>query len=133
MNRGMNQNDVRPYGAKTLGSTPPAVARAVVGNQEHVTCRSVRLLSHDLPNQAMESGNAVPPLAAAEQSGPMRIPCGEIVQGTRTHVFVLNVDRAPRRRRQRGMYPSPGLDAGLLVDAEHVILRPSTAPFQRRW
>jgi len=78
VNRGMNQNDVGPFGAKPVGGTSAAMARAVVDDQEHAACRSVRLLSHDLTDQTMERGNAVPALAAAEQSGPIYIPCGEI-------------------------------------------------------
>ena len=129
VDRGMNQNDIGPPGAKPLAGAPATMARAVVDDQEHAACRAVRLLFHDLTDQAMERCNAIPALAAAEQSCPVHIPRGEIGQRSRTHVFVRDVDRTPWCRRQGGMFPPPCLDARLLVDAEHVIPRPQRCTF----
>ena len=100
MNRRMDQNDVGPSGAKAVGSAPTAMAGTIVGNQEHATRRTIRFLAHDLTDEAVERRDAVLALAAAEQPGSMHVPRGEVGQRAGTRVFVLNIDRAPRRRGQ---------------------------------
>lgn len=59
----------------------------------------------------------------------MHVPCGEVSQRTGTHILVLDVDRAPRRRGQGRMFALPCLDGGLLIDAENVISRPQRCTF----
>ncbi len=59
----------------------------------------------------------------------MYVPRGEVSQRTGTRILVLDVDRAPRRRRQRRMFAPPWLDGGLLIDAEHIIPRPQRCTF----
>ena len=93
----MNQNDVGPSGAKSVGGASTAVAGVVVGNQEDAARQPIKLPTHDLADEA--------------------------------HVFVLNIDRPPWCGRQRAMFALPGLDAGFLIDAEHVIARPRRCTF----
>ena len=99
VNRRMNQNDVGPSGAKAIGGAPATMAGAIVCNQEHAAGRPIRLMAHDLANQAMECRDAVLALAAAEQPSSMHVPRGKIGQCAGTHVLVLNVDWPPWRRR----------------------------------
>ena len=73
---------------------------------------------------AVERRDTVVALAASEQPGSMHVPRNKVSNGTGTKVFVLNVDPPPWCRRQRPMLAPSGLDAGLLIDAEHVIARP---------
>src|SRR6266567_5034944 len=103
--------------------------RAVVSDQEHPTRRVVRLLAHRLGNEAPERADAVLALAAAKQFGALHVPGSEIGQRAGTRVFVLDVDRTSRCRGQRAMRSPPGLDGGLLIDAEHVIPRPQSCTF----
>src|SRR5208337_3002315 len=78
VHRRMDQNDVGPSGAKAICGAPATMAGAIVCNQEHATGRPIRLMAHDLANQAMECRNAVLALAAAEQPGSMHVPRGKI-------------------------------------------------------
>ena len=79
------------------------------------------MFAHDLINQTFEGGNAGLALAAAEQLGAMNVPGRDIGPSIGTTVFVLDVDRPSRLGRQRGMFTTARLDAGLLVGAEHII------------
>ena len=97
------------------------MGRAVVGDEEHATSATIRFLAHYLGDQALERGDAGLAFAAAEQLGAMHIPSSEIGQRTGARIFVLDVNRTPRGGRQREMLAPSGLDAGLLVSAEHVV------------
>ena len=76
------------------------MGRPVVGDEEHTTGGTIRLLSHDLGDQALERRDAVLTFATAEQLGAMHVPGGEIGQRAGTRVFMLNIDRATRGGRQ---------------------------------
>lgn len=54
------------------------VAGAVVYDQEQATRRPVGLLTEDLADKVVECCDAVLPFAAAEQSGSMHVPGGEV-------------------------------------------------------
>ena len=73
---------------------------AIVGDKEHAARGTIRFLAHDLSDKALERGDAVLALAAAEQLGAMHVPGGEISQRAGTRIFVLDIDRAPRCRGQ---------------------------------
>jgi hypothetical protein len=87
------------------------------------------LAAHDLADEAVKRRYAVLVLAAAEQPSSMYVPRGEVGQGASTQVFMLNVDRPTWCWGQRPMFAPPCLNAGLLVDAEHVIARPQRCTF----
>ena len=98
VNRRMDQNDVGPSGAKAIGGAPATMAGAIVCNQEHAAGRPIRLMAHDLANQAMECRDAVLALAAAEQPRLMHVPRGKIGQCAGARVLVLNIDWPSWRR-----------------------------------
>jgi len=123
VNRGVDEDDVGPFGAQPSGGALATVRRAIVDNPEYAPRGAVGLLAHDLSDQTFEGGDAGLALAAAEQLGAMDIPGRDIGPSTGATVFVLNVNRPPRSGRQRGMFASARLDAGLLVGAEHIIAR----------
>ena len=84
---------------------------------EHTVSRAVRLFAHDLGDEAIERNNPGRALAAAEQLGAVDIPGRDIGAGTGAGIFMLHIDRPLRGRWKRGMFASPGLDAGLFVGA----------------
>lgn len=84
---------------------------------------------HDLSDQALERSDAVLGFAVAEQLGAMHVPGSEVGQRAGTRVLVLDIDRATRSGRQRAVFASPSLNAGLLVSAQNVIARPQCCTF----
>ena len=65
----VNQNDVWPRGSQPSSGSPAAMGRTVVGDEEYPTGGAIRLLVHDLGNQALERSDAVRAFAVARQSG----------------------------------------------------------------
>jgi hypothetical protein len=128
MDRGMYQDGVVPFGPETFGGPRAAVGRAVAGDEIHPMRGPIGFRRHDLRDKALEGSDAGLALATPEQSGPMHIQRGEIRQGAGPCIFVLDADRTPRAGGQRAVFAAPGLNAGLLVDAENVI-----TSSQRRW
>src|SRR6266446_6501078 len=62
--------------------------------------------------------------STSEQLGTMHVPRSKICPSAQACIFVLDIDWAAWGGRQRGMFASPGLNAGLLVGAQHVVARP---------
>ena len=129
MDRCVDQNDVWPFGSQSGSGSPAAMGRTVVGDEEHTSSGAVRLLAHDLSDKALERSDAVLAFAAAEQLGAMHVPGGKVGQRAGTHVFVLDIDRATQSGRQRAVFASPSLNAGLLISAQNVIARPQCGTF----
>src|SRR6266851_4631044 len=63
-------------------------------------------------------------LTATKDHRPMDIPRGEVLQGSLPLVFVFDARRLVRAGRQRGMKSATRLDAGFLIGAEHILIRP---------
>src|SRR5205807_3915584 len=63
-------------------------------------------------------------LATSEQLGTMHVPRSKICPSSQACIFMLDINWAAWGGRQRGMFASPGLNAGLLVGAQHVVARP---------
>jgi len=96
----MNQNGIAPFGSEAAGGPGTAVGGAIVGDQEHAVRGPIRLLAHDLRDEAFERNYASFTLASPKQPGTMHIPGGEISQCAGPRVFVLDADRTPGRGRQ---------------------------------
>jgi hypothetical protein len=71
-------------------------------------------------------------LAAAKDHRPMNVPSCHVLHGSPLLVLVLNSRRLMRAGRQRGMTSTPSLDTGLLIGAEHELVRPKRLPCQRQ-
>ena len=96
VNRRMDQNNIGPLGAEPVGRWLTPMGGTIVSDQEHATCRTIRLPAHDLNDEALESCDAVLALAATEKLGSLHVPRSEVGQRAGSGVFVFNVDRAPR-------------------------------------
>ena len=88
VDRGVNEDDIGPFGAQPSGGTLTAVRGAIVNDPEHAAGRPIRLLAHDLSDQAPEGDDAGLALAAAEQLGAMDIPCSDVGPSAGAGVFV---------------------------------------------
>src|SRR4029453_4704100 len=96
--------------------------RAVVHNPKQPFTRPIRFLSQHLLDQPAKGFNASLRFTPAYYISPTHIPGRQILQGTTALVFVLDIGRAPRCGRQGRMAAAAGLDAGLLVGTENVVL-----------
>jgi hypothetical protein len=124
VDRSMDEDDIGPFGAQSSSSALAAMRGAVVDDPEHAAGRPVRLLAHDLRDQAFEGSDAGFSLASAEQLGVADVPRSDVGPRAGPSIFVFDVKRAPRSGRQWWMFAPACLDARLLVGAEHKIKRP---------
>jgi len=120
----MHDDDAWVTVPQFVGGALATMRRAVVHDPEHASRRTVRFLIHDLIDQASECRLACVRFTAAEDLSAMDIPRGQILQRSAALVFVLDTGRLERTRRQRWMASTTDLDAGLLIGAEHVLIRP---------
>ena len=104
------------------------MAGAVVDDPEHPPGRAVGFVPHPLGDEPFERGDPGLGFAAAEHLGAVHVPGGEIGPGAPALVFVLDIHRPARARRQSRMAPAADLDAGLLVGAQHVVAGPQGQP-----
>src|SRR6266496_2597785 len=121
VDRRMDQNNTGIDVTQPLGSGCAAMRRAVIHDPEQAFAGPIRFLSQHLLDQPAKWSDAGLRFTAPYDVPPAHIPCGQILQGASALVFVLDVDRSTWRWGQRGMAAAVGLDAGLLIGAEHVI------------
>src|SRR5215813_14591811 len=120
----MDQNDTRIDLPQPLLRGGPAMRRAVVHNPKQPFPRPIGFLCQHLLDQPAKGFNTGPRFTPAHDIAPTHVPGSQILQSPLTLVFVLNIGRSARRGRQGGMATVAGLDAGLLVGAEDVVLGP---------
>ena len=118
MNRGMDEDQVGPFGAQAATGSLAAMGGTIVDDAEDAASGVVGLLRHDLRNKAVERGDTGLALASPEQLGAMNIPGGQIGPGTGARVFMLDMDRPTGRGGQSGVLAPPRLDAGLFVSGD---------------
>ena len=95
---------------------------AVVHDPKDAASRFVRLLAHDFAHKPIHGSNSTFDFTAAEDSCSMDIPGCQIGPGTHAEVLMLDVRRAIGRRRQRRLFSAAGLNTGLFVCADDVII-----------
>ncbi len=111
----VHEDSIRPLRAETSSGFLPPVGGAVVHDPEDAAGGPVRLLTHDLSDEAVGGSNSIFLFAAAEDLGAMDVPSRQIGPGTLTEVLVLDSPGTMRGQRQTGMFPASGLDAGFFV------------------
>src|SRR5260370_5317375 len=123
----MDEDDVGPCGAEAIAGGVGAMGGVIVGDPEHPASGAVRLLAHDLRDEALEGDDAGLALATSEQLGAMHVPRSKVCPSTQACIFMLDINWAAWGGRQRGMFASPGLNAGLLVGAQRVVACPPSS------
>ena len=95
----------------------------VVHNPEHPVRAGVRLGGHHLLGQPEERRDPGGVLAPAGHPSAVDIPGGQVGHGAAPLVVVLDAHRAGLARRQGGVAAAAGLDRGLLIGADHIVVR----------
>jgi hypothetical protein len=96
------------------------MSRAVVHDPKDATSRFIRLLPHDFAHKPIHGSNSTFDFTAAEDSCSMDIPGCQIGPGPHAEVIMLDVRGAIGR--QRRLFSAAGLNTGLFVCADDVII-----------
>ena len=118
----MDQNATGINLLQALYGGGSAMRRAIVDDPEQPCAGTVRFLCQHLVDQSAKGFNPGRRFTAPYHIPPVYIPCGEILQGPTALVFVLDIGRSAWPGRQRGMTADAGLNTGLLVGTEDVVL-----------
>src|SRR5205823_8710178 len=84
----------------------------------------VRLLIHDLVDEARKGGFPSLGLAASEDHRAMDVPCGQVLDSALALILVFDPPHLMRSWWQAAMASAACLDTSLLIRAEHVVVRP---------
>jgi len=117
----VDRYDRRPAGFKALDALLAAVSGAIIDDPKHACCRPIRLLTHHLPDQALEGFDAVLDDAAAEDFGAADIPSRQVDPSSLSLVLVLDESCSSRGGRKGRMLAMTRLNPSLLVGREHKI------------
>src|ERR1700730_8247231 len=98
------------------------MSRTVVHDPKDAASRFIRFLPHDLAHKAIDGSNSTFDFAAAEDSCSIDIPSCQVYPGPQAEVLMLNVGRAIGRQRQRRLFSAAGLNTGLFVCADDIII-----------
>src|SRR5215510_1055276 len=128
----MDQNDTRIDLTQPLLRGGTAMRRTVVHDPKQPFPRPIGFLGQHLLDQPAKGCNTGPRFTPAYDIAPAYVPGGQILQGPLALVFVLNIGRSARRGRQGGMTTAAGLDTGLLIGAEDVVLGPQGCALPHR-
>jgi len=118
----MNETQVGPLAFETLYGNLTAVRASAVDDPENPMGRSVGLGRHDLSDEAAKRLDAGGGFAAAEDFRSVNIPGGQIGESSASGVLVFDSHVARLRRRQGRMAAAAGLNRGLLVCRDHVLI-----------
>src|SRR2546423_5035677 len=124
MERGMNKMNTGTGLPLPLLRAGAAMGRAIVDDPKQPFTRPIGFLSQHLLDQPAKGCNTSRQLTPAHDISPADVPGSQILQGSSALVFVLDIGRSARRGRQRGRATAAGLEAGLLVGTENVVLGP---------
>lgn len=122
MHRAVDQSQIFVAALKSGDGALAAVTAAVVDNPEDTAGAAVGFLAHDLFDQPVKGRDPAFVFAAAENLGAMHVPGGQIGPGSVPLVFVLDLHRLMRCRRQCRVNSRAGLDAGLFVCGDNEIV-----------
>src|SRR6266542_195938 len=124
----VDQEEVGVAGTDALDRLLALVGGAVVDDQEDPSGGAVEVDRHDLVDQAHEGLDAGLELDATEGDAQSDVPGGEVLDGAGPRVVALDVARLARTtglaRSGSGHTAQAGLDAGLLVGADDVVIGP---------
>ena len=95
---------------------------AVVHDPEHTAGVAVRWLGHDLGDETVEGHDTSGFLTAAEELRAVDIERGQVGPGAAARVLMFDSSGLVRTRGQGGVLADAGLNAGLLIGADHELL-----------
>lgn len=133
MDRGMDQDQVWIGQREPLAGGLPTMGRPVVHHPEDPPARAVGFLVHHLVNESPKRLDPGVRFTASPNVSTADIPPRQVLQRAATLVLECDVGRPPWSWRQAWMAPDTGLDTGLLIGTNTVILgaKRLTLPYSR--
>ena len=120
----VDENGVRPLGAKAVDGFLPAMSGAVVHDPEDAACGLVGLLAHDFAHETPHGGQTVLGFTTSKDLGAVDVPGGQVDPGALAKILVLNPGGAARSGRQSRLFAAPRLNTGLLVGGDDEVVNP---------
>ena len=105
------------------------MSRAVVHNPKDAASGPVGLLVHDFADEAIHRSNSSLYFTAAENLGPMDIPSCQVGPSALAKVLVLDANGTVGSGRQGWLFPAAGLNAGLFVGRDDVVVSAQRSAF----
>ncbi len=103
---------------------------AVIRDPEDSACRAIGLLLHDRIYKVVKGLYSCCFLADSEELGSVDIPRGKIGQSTLSFVFKLYKPLPVRQRTDTDELSMSGLNAGLFITTDHVVIRSQRGSFE---
>ena len=122
VDRGVDEDRIRPLVAQTLDGFLTSMSGTVVHNPKDMASGFIRLLAHDLADEPVYRSDAALDFATTEDLGAMDIPGRQIGPGTSAEVLVLDACRAVGRRRQRRLFTAARLNTRLFVCGNDIVI-----------
>jgi len=122
VDRSVDEDGVWPCFPQALGGLLAPMGGAVVHDPKDTASGFVGFLAHDFSDQPIHRDDAALDFAAAEDLGAMDIPGCQVGPGAFAEVLMLNAHRTVGRRRQRRLFSAAGLNTGLLVCGDDVVV-----------
>ena len=128
VDRRVDDPDLRPALAEPRFRARTPVRAAVVDDPEDPAGTGIGFLAHHLVDEAPEGHDARARLTAPEDLGPVDVPGGEVGERAAPLVLVLDPTSTTRPGQCPRVDPGAGLDAGLLVGTDDVLVGPQRFP-----
>ena len=129
VDRSVDQDGIGPFVAQTVGGFLAAMSRAVVHDPKDAVSGLVRLLVHDFADEAIHRSDSVLDFTTAENLGPMDIPSCQVGPSALAKVLVLDARGTMGSGRQGWLFPAAGLNAGLFVSGDDVVVSAQRSAF----
>jgi len=129
MDRQMNSNGIRPLFLETINKTLPPVRRTVVHNPENSIGCFIRFLRHHLIHQPVKWFNAALGFTKAKNFCSVNIPGRKVNQCPATGILMFYSHWFSRTWRSCGMFANSGLDTGLFISRDDIIIRSQRETF----
>jgi hypothetical protein len=118
----MDEAGIGPLVLQAFGCGLTTVGRTVIHDPKDTTSRFVRLLAHDFADEAIDGSDSALDFAATEDFCAMNIPSSQVGPGAFAKVLMLYVHGTMGGGRHGWLFPAPGLDAGLLIGGNDVVV-----------
>src|SRR5260370_20118378 len=105
------------------------MSRAVVHNPKDAASGPVGLLVHDFADEAIHRSNSSLYFTAAEDVGAMDLASCQVGPSALAKVLVLDANGTVGSGRQGGLFPAAGLNAGLFVGRDDVVVSAQRSAF----
>ena len=118
----MNSNSIWPFPLETFNERLSSMRRTIIYNPEDPVSCFVGCLEHYLIHQSVKWSNSALLFTATEDFCPVDIPGSKVSPYTSTGILMLYSHPLSRTWRNSGMLANSGLDTGLFISTDDIII-----------